>query len=499
MKSDKICWYEMFSDRHKKTYNVNKETGVSQWGLPTTLKTLPDGWEMHLSNNILPGNYYYSHKKTNHVQWKDPSLLYKDEKKSIPFGWEEKKSTCDNVYYINKKEKKSQWQIPTIDKPKSFTFVIPPDDEVEIVASVEKGIRKSVVKKVQPLTTLKSVDKKIKTPGALKWDKNSCYLDSALFAFFAGPREFIYKMLNEDIEQNIDIMIPNVCYINNEKKDIESRKRVQEELRKIYGSIMGTGPKVDFCTDLRNTFRNCLNSERYDKGGIGDSGEFITYLLSILSFEPSTININKYATNRLGPNFEKIIEEKDVYDVYESSKIEILASPVHVIASEIIEGIGDDQMNISDFLIRVNDTGTLEQKYLFSPEDGTGRKYQRVIETIRIEYTPYLIFSLKRVTKENPNKIITNRVIPDALITLGDNQDFSLSAAVMHTGRSHYVAIAKYNGVWWYYNDSEYLHNKPLVQYNSFEDFIFEVENKRSNKINPLTHGTQFYYTPVNV
>jgi len=486
MERDEICWYEMVSNTYRKTYNVNRETGESQWGLPTTLKKLPTGWEMHLSLKNAPGKYYYSHKKTNHVQWDDPSLLYKDEKISIPSNWQEKTSRCGNVYYINKKEKKSQWKIPAIVNPKSFTFVIPPDDEVEIVASVEKGIRKSVEKKSQP-------------PRALKWDKNSCYLDSALFAFFAGPTEFIYKMLNEDIEQNIDIMIPNVCYINNEKKDIESRKRVQEELRKIYESIMGTGPKVDFCTDLRNTFRNCLNSERYDKGGIGDSGEFITYLLSILSFEPSTININKYATNILGTNFKKIIEEKDDYDVYESSKIEILASPVHVITSKIIKGIGDDQMNISDFLIQVDDTGTLEQKYLFSPEDGTGRKYQRVIETIRIEYTPYLIFSLKRVTKENPNKIITNRVIPDALITLGDNQNFSLSAAVMHTGRSHYVAIAKYNGVWWYYNDLDYLDNKPLVQYNSFEDFIFEVENKRSDKINPLTHGTQFYYTPVNV
>jgi hypothetical protein len=154
MERDEICWYEMVSDTHKKTYNVNRETGESQWGLPTTLKKLPDKWEMHLSLKKSPGNYYYSHKETNLVQWEDPSLVYKDEKISIPSGWQEKTSKCGNVYYINKKEKKSQWKIPTIVSTadsKSFRFIIPPDDEVKIVASVEKGIRKSVEKKFNPL------------------------------------------------------------------------------------------------------------------------------------------------------------------------------------------------------------------------------------------------------------------------------------------------------------------------------------------------------------
>ena len=68
----------------------------------------------------------------------------------------------------------------------------------------------------------------------------------------------------------------------------------------------------------------------------------------------------------------------------------------------------------------------------------------------------------------------------------------------MHTGGCHYVAIAKYNGVWWYYNDSEYLRGKKLIQYDSFEDFMNEVQNPRTDKINPYTNGTQFYYTPVH-
>jgi hypothetical protein len=93
--------------------------------------------------------------------------------------------------------------------------------------------------------------------------------------------------------------------------------------------------------------------------------------------------------------------------------------------------------------------------------------------------------------------IITSRIIPDPIIQLGE-QIFYLSAVVMHTGGCHYVAIAKYSDVWWYYDDEKYKSKKKLlVRYDNFDDFINEVESGKSNKINPYTHGTQYYYTPI--
>jgi ubiquitin C-terminal hydrolase len=474
------CWREKFSETRQKKYYVNVEIGKSQWGLP--INNLPPNWEEHMSANIYPNTNYFSNKKTRISQWDHPNNYYNYKDENLPIDWEKKLSTrCKNVYYVNKKEKKSQWEIPI--NVKTLQFVIPDYEEVKIVASVDKGKRAPIKTKIVP-------------PRALKWTSNSCYLDSALFAFLAGPREYIDKMLTEDIEKNIDQMIPNICYINNPIKDVEGRKSVQKELRKISNSIMRTGEKVEFCNELRKTFKNCYNSEKYHKGGIGDSGEFITYLLSILSFEQSTIKINLYATNRNGIDLEQLIEEKD--DLYESVRFAD-TSLVHVILSDSIRQIEDGQSKLSDFLIMNMDSGKLEKENLFYPDDGSGRVYNRIIEVRTIEYTPYLIFSLKRLDIYNDNSIITNRVIPDSIITIGDNQQaFSLSAAVMHTGGCHYVAIAKYNDFWWYYNDSDYLTGLPLVKYNSFEDFIYEVENdSMSDKINPYTHGTQFYYTPV--
>ena len=473
------CWREKFSNTHKKKYYVNVEIGKSQWGLP--VNNLPPNWEEHMSVNIYPNTNYFSNKKTRISQWSHPNNYYNYKDENLAIDWERKLSNrCKNVYYVNQKENISQWEIPINVIPKTLQFVIPEYEEVKIVASVDKGKRAPVKTKIVP-------------PRALKWTSNSCYLDSALFALLAGPREYIDKMLTEDIEINIDKMNPNICYINNKIKDVEARKSVQKELRKISDSIMRTGEKVEFCNDLRKTFKNCYNSEKYHKGGIGDSGEFITYLLSILSFEQSTIKINLYATNRNGIDLEQLIEEKD--DLYESVRFAD-SSLVHVILSDSIRQIGDGESKLSDFLINMEDSGKLEQDNLFYPSNG--RVYNRVIEVRTIEYTPYLIFSLKRVDIYSGNSIITNRVIPDSIITIGDNQqEFSLSAAVMHTGGCHYVAIAKYNNFWWYYNDSNYLNELSLVKYNSFEDFIYEVENGMSDKINPYTHGTQFYYTPV--
>ena len=37
-------------------------------------------------------------------------------------------------------------------------------------------------------------------PRPLEWTGNSCYLDSALFAFFAGPESFINHLLDMNLD-----------------------------------------------------------------------------------------------------------------------------------------------------------------------------------------------------------------------------------------------------------------------------------------------------------
>jgi len=484
MKASVLCWYSVRSKGKKRNYYVNVETGESQWGLPPNEgQKLPPGWEMYASLNKSPGTNYYYHRISGRVQWNDPTIDYKQEIISLPSGWEMKTSKCQNDYYVNKKENKSQWEIPTIistsDKPRPFRFIIPVDDEIKIVVPSKKAKRV-----VQP-------------PRALKWTGNSCYVDSALFAFFAGPKNFLEQMLYGKLEENIDMMIPNICTDSqNIKDDLENRKRVQAQLVRIAQSIWRTGEEVEYCSDLRKTFRNCPNSEMYHKTGIGDAGEFITYLLSILSHEPSSRRTETYATNILGLDLDAILEQdRSEEDLFLYTSFDQLGSLVHVIQMNIVQKIGKDSALLSDYLKEVI-------KLKFPPSElykaDNDKFYKRRIQIRTIEYTPYLIVSVKRVKKSNPNRIIKNIVIPDEVIKIGDSKQlFSLSGVVMHTGGCHYVAIAKYNGVWWYYNDSEYLRGKKLVQYESFEDFMNEVQNDpRTDKINPYTNGTQFYYTP---
>jgi ubiquitin C-terminal hydrolase len=90
--------------------------------------------------------------------------------------------------------------------------------------------------------------------------------------------------------------------------------------------------------------------------------------------------------------------------------------------------------------------------------------------------------------------MITDIFVPDLDITINE-QIFTLTGVVMHTGVCHYVAIAKYNEKWWYYDDTSPL----LIEFESFQHFvsIFDDYDHDSKLINPLTHGTQFYYTPI--
>ena len=87
-------------------YYINLETGETQWGEPIGLK----GWEKHTSNNKKPGKTYYRHLPSLFTQWKKPVEITNTH--ILPKDWEERKSKCGNVYYVNNKEKISDWETP---------------------------------------------------------------------------------------------------------------------------------------------------------------------------------------------------------------------------------------------------------------------------------------------------------------------------------------------------------------------------------------------------
>lgn len=102
----------------------------------------------------------------------------------------------------------------------------------------------------------------IARPRGLKWIGNSCYLDSTLFALFAG-----YKLPGDLLTMNLD----------------EPRKSVQRELKNIYNSITRTGKEVEYCSDLRKALSKCdSKGGQYHQEEMAYSGKFISYILNML-------------------------------------------------------------------------------------------------------------------------------------------------------------------------------------------------------------------------
>ena len=472
----KVCFTKATSKSKSKgkTYYINTETGISRWGLPiydesTELKVEKkvSSWEVVRSVNVDQRKVYFTNASKGISQWNQPPKVEHVEDEPLADGWEKRLSKCKNIYYVNKNENKSQWEIPS-PTPTPIPIPIQLDRAPDDYEIVTKPIN-------QP-------------PRVLKWTQNSCYLDSALFAFFAGPKKFIDEMLNMSLEDKKHKMILKDCNGIDWKTNLGFRKKIQDELKKIYESITRTGGEVETCTNLRKALKNCPDKEEYHGGGIGDSGEFITYLTSLFPIKKNIIHVTTYLTNINGIDLDKVL--KDYPDTLKKERTEIV-SLVNVINPEKTETLYDRlKVNLSDFLREELDSGKLTQENVILADNGM--VYNRVITVRTVISSPYFIFSLKRLV-ESGGQMITDEYFPDLHIQIGE-QLFRLSGVVMHTGGCHYVAIANYNGKWWYYDDTSVF----LIDFETFEDFV-EVSKISADLVNPLTHGTQFYYTPVEI
>jgi hypothetical protein len=457
-------------------YYINIETGQSQWGIPIDPNEpqLAKGWEKHISKKIQPGKTYYRHIPSLLTQW-DLPIGSPEKIIQPPLGWETHKTKCGNIYYVNIKDNTSQWTIPISESLNS------------------------------------------KGPRGLKWTGNSCYLDSTLFAFFAGPDDFISNFLNA---KNLDNYKDDLFRINNicgdDENDLKNRKAFQSELRKIAYSIWRQGPKVEFCTNLRKTLKNCPGEDedpywndgtadqktipdKFSKDGTADSGEFLGHLLNIIPHVPAIKKTITYVTNEKGEdlNKEKLLNEGKMFissEVYDEK-----ASIIHFFGQFEVMGFPEYGVVISQLLNIKDDSGS-EINIKYRPDDMGGRTFRRRISEKTIVNTPYFILSLRRynadesIQGENTSyEVIQTPVFPDDFITIGDKK-FEFCAVVMHDGGAHYTSVAKYGDFWYYYNDLDL----PVKKYNTFSEIVEDSLDGDKNMLNPITHGTQYYYKPIS-
>jgi hypothetical protein len=359
------------------------------------------------------------------------------------------------------------------------------------------GWEKHISKKIQPGKTyyrhipslltqwdFPTVSEEIQ-PRALRWVANSCYLDSILFAFFAA-NNFVESLINTNLDEQKDQIEKEGICGKDSTTDIVNRTAVQKELKSIFKSVTRKGPEVEFCTNLRKTLKNCPVEEKYHSGNTGDSGEFMEYLLNIFSTKKTTKKTITYATNKKGLiiDKEKLIREGKLIKI--SEKYDYKGSIIITIVEHIVAQIPKHGVKLSKFLTEEDD--------MFVHETIGKKSFKRRIQIKTIENAPYLIFNIKRLVSENPRKFISYPFYPDEYILVGKDKFFTLSSVVMHTGECHYVAVAKYGNIWYYYNDIDYLHTKKLIPFKNFNEFVENATKNPKSFINPLTHGTQYFY-----
>ena len=63
-----------------------------------------------------------------------------------------------------------------------------------------------------------------------------------------------------------------------------------------------------------------------------------------------------------------------------------------------------------------------------------------------------------------------------------------LSAIVVHTGKAHYTAVIKKEGVWYWYNDNPGGDTFVLKRIGSYEEMLH-------TKPSPVKQGTMYFYS----
>lgn len=381
-------------------------------------------------------------------------------------------------------------------------------------------------------------------------DRNSCYLDSVLMALFTEPSDFI----KERILFN-PIFIEKICGESTSiKTDIQQRNLIKTELQKIYAFIQNKDSKEDKededndndeddneedddeeeeddeddedeedkdeddeeeeeddeedededndeeddygwsnrsrfvatahynCTNLRKTFENCKGSEAFHGGKTQDAGEFLMYLLNI--FELLSVSLQKsysYGTDSSKNPFVLVSERKEN------------TSPIVSIVETVLITLDKDKTHfLTKFMIQ-SDTAKFDKKNIWKPTTGQhkGKEFKYRKNVIKqVAQVPFIVFYIKRsfIDARGKEKFYTTKMYPPEKILMPSYQTLHLSAIVIHTGGAHYVAVLKRKDSWWYYNDI----GTQLDKIGSYNDMI---KFKGQSSINPLTHGTLYFYT----
>lgn len=282
----------------------------------------------------------------------------------------------------------------------------------------------------------------------LKYNNNSCYMDSLLVTLFNSKNENIEKIL-----LNASLNIYN-SVLNNIGKEI------QQELNKIYNTIH-INNKINECKNLRKLFHNySINYKKYIKSSNSlNSSNDINWLTEqndysdILTFLRIIFNIPDILKYKINGNIQY------GYFVY-------LFPLDDLLNNEIIY--------INKFFPKYKKIIKLDSDNYYYDENKLITEFKEEIEILS---TPFLFIHFNKIFDDTKLEKI---IIPTLKLKLKENNRYLyLNSIIVHYGTAkggHYITLFECNNIWYEYDDMK--SNLKLI--GTFEN-ILEKDNYIKN------------------
>lgn len=273
----------------------------------------------------------------------------------------------------------------------------------------------------------KKILKNNKIPNYLKWENNSCYIDSLLVALFHSKTKFIEKIL---------LNAPINNYDNSTLNDIG--ERIRKELINIYNSVSFGKNEIEYCSLLRKLL---------DK-----------YYRILINIKPKIKIISSrdnWSTSQIDV-FELLEFLTTIFDIKNTTKIIDANNPpvytnfINLISVDFL--LSNETLNISDIYPSYSSTFNLSDNDAYI--DSYGNKHTTYIKKTEIIKAPFLMI---RVARNIGRMKLSTNIIPTPYLKLKENTHrLKLNSIIIHYGSNkggHYISLIKHNNKWYEYND----------------------------------------------
>ena len=273
---------------------------------------------------------------------------------------------------------------------------------------------------------------------ALRYNNNSCYMDSLLVALFNSKSSKVYDYFLQSPIKNHNSVLNN------------NANKIREELIYLYNNIISEKKEKNiYCTNLRKLLRDYENNyikyvnknhERNDWiSSQSEPFQLLNFLDMIFNYKNNTkIEYVSYGSNK--PNKKTLVRKR----VDTESNINII---------NIDDLIGKDELYISKLYPKKISTSKFSSDNLWNVDS---KQYNTKIEKITLLSSDFLIIHVNRLSYDNKLK---TKIIPSLKIKMKENKhSIYLKSIIIHNGDyngGHYTCLYECKNVWYEYDDTK--------------------------------------------